>query len=216
MADPLVLIERDHPGEHDPAWLERVRGQASERIAAFVPPRYTEAVADNGDVQRWVQDVVSTAVHGQRGAVPSVRRGPSMLLLGPTGVGKTYQAYGALHALAVSGVQCSWIFTTAADLYARLRPRQGADTEIEFHRYADSPLLVLDDLGAAKASEWIEEINYRLINHRYEHLLPTLITSNVPASDLGAQLGERVKSRLTEMAERVAMVGQDRRSTPKE
>ena len=44
----------------------------------------------------------------------------------------------------------------------------------------------VDDLGAAKPSEWTEEINYRLVNHRYEHMLPTIFTSNVPARELGS------------------------------
>lgn len=211
MNEPIVLIERDHPGDYDGVWIEEVRRQAAERIATFVPPRFANAHADNADVQTWVRHVVDTTVTAQRGSVPSVRRGPSMVLLGPTGVGKTHQSYGALHALAASGVQCAWMFSTASDLYARLRPRHGVDSEAEFTRYANAPLLVLDDLGAAKESEWVEEINYRLINHRYEHILPTLITSNVPVSELGVQLGERVKSRLTEMAERVVMVGDDRR-----
>lgn len=211
MTEPIVRIERDHPGDHDPVWLDEIRQQAAARIADFVPPRYAQARADNAEVCTWVRGVVAHAVHHRRGAVPSVRRGPSLLLLGPTGVGKTHQAYGALHALSESGVQCAWMFTTAADLYARLRPRSGVDAEAEFRRYASANLLVLDDLGAAKGSEWVEEVNYRLINYRYEHMLPTLITTNVRPADLEQEIGKRVASRLLEMADRAAMVGHDRR-----
>jgi DNA replication protein DnaC len=85
------------------------------------------------------------------------------------------------------------------------------DSEEEFRRYATARLLVIDDLGAAKGSEWVEEINYRLINHRYEHKMPTLITSNLLPKELGAALGERVTSRLVEMADRVVIEGTDRR-----
>lgn len=209
--EPVSRIERDHPGDHDEVWLEEIRHRAAEQLAAHVPPRYADAYPDNPAVQGWVRTVVAEAVRRQRGALPSIRRGPSLILLGPTGVGKTYQAYGALHAIAESGVQCSWRFITAADLYAQLRPRHGVDAEKMFTSYADVSLLVVDDLGAAKASEWVEEVNYRLINHRYDHILPTLITSNVPAAQLKDHLGERVKSRLTEMADRVLMTGVDRR-----
>lgn len=213
MNTPIALVERDHPGNHDPVWLDEVRRRAAERTAAGIPTRYADANANQPDVCSWVRALVADAATQQRGAVPTVRTGPSLLLLGPTGVGKTHQAYGALHALAASGVQCGWIFTTAADLYARLRPRHGVDSEHEFNRYAATSLLLLDDLGAAKGSEWVEEINYRLINHRYEHMLPTLITSNVPAGELGATLGERVASRLVEMTSRAAMTGDDRRKS---
>lgn len=212
MTEPaIVSIERDHPGDHDEVWIAEARRQASLRIAEAVPDRYANAMADCSEVIEWIRALVAESVRAQRGQIATVRHGPSLLLLGPTGVGKTFQAYGALRALADSGVQCTWMFTTAADLYARLRPRHGIDSETEFRRHADAALLVIDDLGAAKGSEWVEEINYRVINHRYEHVLPTLITSNVPASQLGAQLGDRVASRLTEMTSRAVLTGVDRR-----
>lgn len=78
---------------------------------------------------------------------------------------------------------------------------------------ARCPLLLLDDLGAAKTSEWTEELTYRLINHRYEHMLPTLITTNLPTAELRTALGDRVASRLAEMTERVILTGPDRRRT---
>lgn len=212
MTEPaIVSIERDHPGDHDEVWIAEARRKAGERFAASVPDRYAEAVADCPEVVDWIRGLVAESVHAQRGQVATVRRGPSLLLLGPTGVGKTFQAYGALRALAGSGAQCTWMFTTAADLYARLRPRHAVDSEAEFRQYADAALLIVDDLGAAKGSEWVEEINYRLINHRYEHMLPTLITSNVPVSELAHALGDRAASRLAEMTTRAVLAGTDRR-----
>ena len=74
-------------------------------------------------------------------------------------------------------------------------------------------LLLLDDLGAAKSSEWVEEITYRLINRRYNLMLPTLITSNLRISDLRAYLGDRVASRLAQMTTRIAFETADRRRT---
>jgi len=85
------------------------------------------------------------------------------------------------------------------------------DSEDVFERHAKAPVLMLDDLGAAKDSSWVEEVNYRLINHRYEWMLPTLVTSNVPPRDLAGEVGERVASRLTEMATPVVLKGPDRR-----
>lgn len=72
-------------------------------------------------------------------------------------------------------------------------------------------MLLLDDLGAAKTSEWTAELTYRLINHRYEHLRPTLITTNLPTADLRTTLGDRIASRLAEMTQRVILTGPDRR-----
>lgn len=130
-----------------------------------------------------------------------------------TGTGKTHQAYGAIRSLLAAGVRLPWEAVTAADLYARLRPRPGFDSERDLQSLMRCPLLLLDDLGAAKSSEWTEELTYRLINHRYEHMRPTLITTNLPTDALRTALGDRVASRLSQMTERVVLEGDDRRRT---
>jgi DNA replication protein DnaC len=127
------------------------------------------------------------------------------------GAGKTHQAYGAVRQLVKTGVGVRWRATTAADLYADLRPRPGADSERELAAVSRCPLLIIDDLGAAKASEWVEEVTYRLINRRYNHMLPTLITTNLAIKDLRAYLGDRVTSRLAQMTTRVEFEPVDRR-----
>lgn len=182
--------------------------QGGERLAKLVPNRYRDARPTDPAVRAWVADVLARVSQPH---FPIIRKGPSLLLLGPTGTGKTHQAYGAVSALAQSGAAFSWTFVTAADAYARLRPRPRVDSEEEFLRLANVAVLILDDLGAAKATDWTEEVNYRLINHRYEHELTTLITSNVPVGQLKAGLGDRVASRLVEMATRAVLTGPDRR-----
>ncbi len=207
----------DYPdAEFDPHFVRENRHHALKRLEAGVPVHYAAAELTEPGVVAWLRALTDRVVAEMRHGVPQVRTGRSLLILGPTGTGKTHQAYAAVRALAHSGAHCRWQFTTAADAYARLRPRHRVDSEEEFARLSDTQLLVLDDLGAAKASEWTEEINYRLINHRYERDLPTLITSNVPPKDLAAALGERMTSRLAEMADRVVLRGDDRRRTQKE
>jgi len=212
MTDPTIPGAVLDDAEADPHWLTEHRERGARQVEERVPPRFADAVADHPVVAEWVRQLVD-CVREENRTVPRLFRGPSLMLVGSTGVGKSYQAYGAIRALAVSGVGVSWLYTTAADLYAALRPRHGVDSETVFSRYLSADLLVLDDFGAAKTSEWNEEVNYRLINHRYEQFKPTLITSNVPPKDLRAALGERVASRLAEMATRVVLKGADRRIT---
>lgn len=200
----------------DPHYVAQSLALSAERFAAVVPAQYADARVTVPEVARWVAELVAGA---QERANPNLgptlvkgSTGPSLLLLGPTGTGKTFEAWGAIRALTESGVRATrWEHTTAADLYARMRPRHGVDAEEVFEVHAHAPVLVLDDIGAAKASEWTEEVNYRLINHRYQHRLPTLITSNIPAAQLREDLGLRVASRLREMAYRVVLAGADRR-----
>lgn len=213
MSTPVVapvLLERDFPNPDRDPYYVRENVAIGETRVMQIPDRYRDAVVTDPGVIEWVRGVVAAAAGG-RTPNPVVVTGPSLLLLGPTGTGKTHQACGALRALSLSGVACRWQLATAADIYAELRPRHRVDSEKEFDRYAKAGLLVIDDLGAAKGSEWTEEINYRLVNYRYSHRLPTLITSNVPPKELAAALGERVSSRLVEMTTRVVLKGPDRR-----
>ncbi|WP_370410883.1 ATP-binding protein [Streptomyces fradiae] len=184
---------------------------ALEALSAGMPPRYRAAVADHPQVLAWVRTVAEAAVAPNQGARRQVTTGPSLLMAGVVGAGKTHQAYGAVRQLVQSGVGVRWRATTAADLYADLRPRPGADSERALAAVSRCPLLIIDDLGAAKASEWVEEVTYRLINRRYNYELPTLITTNLAIRDLRAHLGDRVASRLAQMTTRVEFEQVDRR-----
>jgi DNA replication protein DnaC len=208
-AEPAVLPE------DDPYTRQETLRLASEHADKHIPARYADAVADDPRILGWLQRVMNQAVADSVGRVhTAVKTGPSLLILGMTGVGKTHQAFGALRLLSQTGIRCAWQAVAAADMYARLRPRHGVDSEAVFRSLADAPLLLVDDLGAAKTSEWVEEVNYRLVNWRYERVLPTLFTSNVRPRELAGSLGERVASRLVEMAERVVLEGSDRRRVP--
>lgn len=182
-----------------------------DALSAGMPPRYQAAVADHPQVLAWVWEVAEAAVAPSSGARRQVATGPSLLMAGVVGAGKTHQAYGAVRLLVENEVGVRWRATTAADLYAGLRPRPGVDSERELAAFSRCPLLIIDDLGAAKASEWVEEVTYRLINRRYNHMLPTLITTNLAIKDLRAYLGDRVTSRLAQMTTRVEFEPVDRR-----
>ena len=203
------------PGPGD-AEREHWRRQAVAANASYlraIPGRYADAACDHPTVAAWVAELVATAEARPNPWVePVIRSGPSLLLAGVVGVGKTHQACGALRALLTSGVRCRGVLVTAADLYAEMRPRHGVDSEAVFWEYADAGVLALDDLGAAKGSEWTEEINYRLINHRYQRNLPTLVTTNRKPSELRDVFGARVMSRLAEMSRTVVLTGGDRRT----
>ncbi|MFC5646596.1 ATP-binding protein [Kitasatospora cinereorecta] len=182
-----------------------------QALIAGMPPRYRSAVAENPQVLGWVRQVADQAVAPSVGARRQVATGPSLLMAGVVGAGKTHEAYGAVRRLVQAGIGVRWRATTAADLYAELRPRSDTDAERVLVGYSRVPLLILDDLGAAKSSEFVEEQTYRLINRRYNHCLPTLITTNLPIGELRAYLGDRVASRLRQMTTRVEFEPVDRR-----
>lgn len=175
------------------------RAHAIDRLAQRIPRRY-QAITEDPRTTTWATAYATD---------PETTK--SLLIVGPTGTGKTHLAWTAIKAAVTTTGTTNWNAYTAADLYAHLRPHPGRDSEDAFQKIATTGLLLLDDLGAAKLTEWTEEVTYRLINHRYEQCLPGIFTSNVPPAQLRDALGERITSRLTEMSERVVLKGDDRR-----
>lgn len=203
----------DEPTPEEPGHPEYHRRQRAEfavsRWQTAVPHRYRNATAEHPAVQQWADH-----------AAQDLRDAGFLVLTGSIGTGKTHQAYGALRRIAEHGPHnFQMIATTAPDMYGLLRP-QGSDkgSEHELKRLCRIPLLLLDDLGTEKLSEWTEEATYRIVNYRYNESLPLLITTNLlvragetTAPDLVTRLGERLASRLSQTATVVKLTGPDRR-----
>lgn len=186
---------------YDLRTAEGVAARAAGVLRKRIPARYRQAEADDPGVTAWCGKLTA--------AEPGTA--PSLLITGPTGAGKTWQAYGAVKRLVTAGTVDRWDALTAADLFARLRPRDGGSGEADYERLARMPLLLLDDLGAAKDSEWTEEVTYRLVNHRSAWVLPTVFTTNLTVRNLKAAMSERVFSRLAE-CDTVSLKHADRRT----
>jgi DNA replication protein DnaC len=178
--------------------LDQVRTMAACDRA--FPRRYRDALPDQPDVVAWIDRTVTDPGDAT-----------SLLLLGGVGRGKTWQAYGALRAVLAERPSLQWQATAFADFAAALRPRPGVDSETEMDRYRGAGLLLLDDIGTAKGSEWVEEITYRLVSHRYDAMLPTIYATNFAPDQLRDALGDRIASRLAETCVRVVLDGPDRR-----
>lgn len=72
-------------------------------------------------------------------------------------------------------------------------------------------LLILDDIGAEKTTEFVAETLYLIVNDRYEKMRPIIFTSNLPIGELAAKVGDRTASRIVEMCDIVNLEGGDRR-----
>lgn len=134
-----------------------------------------------------------------------------LLFMGPPGTGKTHLA--AAVAIEQAKACRSVIFGTVPSILGRIKATfDGKETEWEVKSAIMScSLLVLDDLGKEKPSEWVEETLYEIVNARYVKGLPVIITTNVGLKAVEARYpwnGEAIVSRLFEMC-RGAQVGGD-------
>lgn len=171
-----------------------------------VPGVFAAARADSPEIAAWVR------LH-----LEDPTTDPMLLIAGMVGRGKTHQAYGALRDCVLGAARanrrCRWRFVTHPQLNDQTRPKPDNSHAWALDVYLEADLLVLDDLGAGKQSEWTGDALHRLVDHRWTNQLPTIFTTNVLPAQLTAAIDERVVSRLAS-ATVVVLSGPDRRRTP--
>lgn len=124
-----------------------------------------------------------------------------LVLCGPSGSGKTHLAVAIVRELVKSGRYgaASVRFVTASELLLEIRAsyRDTDSDEAEIaERYGSVPVLVLDDLGAEKVTDWSVATLYLIIDRRYREMRPTIVTSNLSVAQIGEALSPRIASRL--------------------
>lgn len=149
-------------------------------------------------------------------AFPAVDKG--LLLRGRHGVGKTHLAVAMLREIIASRGARGYFYETR-ELLKLVRDTfaTAGESEMDVLRpVLDADILVLDDLGAEKTSEWVQETLGLVVNTRYSERRPTIFTTNLDdtadttnPNSMYVQLGARTRSRLFEMCHWVDMEGPD-------
>jgi len=195
------------------------RGDLTKRLMADarIPPRFARAELDtfehDMDTQRAAWRKASAFVE----SFPVVERG--LLFYGRHGVGKTHLAIGILKACIRRKGARGFFFETR-ELLRLVRDtynRSVEETEMEvLQPLLGADLLVLDDLGAERTSDWVQETLGLVVNTRYNANRPTIFTSNLIDSPDNTdprtftfQLGARTRSRLIEMCDWIEIQGAD-------
>jgi DNA replication protein DnaC len=141
--------------------------------------------------------------------------GRGLYFCGDVGTGKTHLAVAVMNEL-ITRKRVPSLFVTVPELLDNIRgtyndPGRNLDEWMDAVKNAD--LLLLDDLGSERPTEWVQERLFVIVNHRYREALPTIFTSNIGPKDLAAQLGERTASRIISMCDWISLEGDDYRET---
>lgn len=162
-----------------------------------------------GEWKRWEHEMrIGTPEQDLTPAIPT----PG--LEGLPGRGKTHLlTVTAEYLIRRYKVECAyWPLGALLDL-VRNSYEKDAPPEVAgaWRRALDVPLLVLDDIGAERPTEWAQERLHMLVDHRYNHALPILLATNVPRDAWIELFGHRTASRLAGMVYCWEMSGNDLR-----
>lgn len=178
--------------------------------AASLGPRYAESMLHNFERRRGTEAAVRVAEE----FVESWHQRPAgLLFVSGNGRGKTRLAAAVINELYVrynvrgrACVVAEWL----EDVRAWYHRSEGPDPAVALR---DAPCLLLDDIGAEKVTEWVQEKLFLLVDYRYRYNLPTLFTTNLMLPALADLVGTRITSRIVGMARLVPMDTDDYRFT---
>ncbi len=212
------LVSTDGPDRVERCECWRESAAQSLLAAARIPPRYrgcsldTFVTYENPQLLRAVE-----RAHRFIEDFPVVDKG--LLLIGPPGIGKTHVAVSVLRQVVLEK-RARGLYYDTRSLLGTIRSTYNPVTrtsEVDVLRpVMDAELLVLDDLGAERLTDWVEEMMNVIVNTRYNNRRPTIFTSNyedIPDRDdmesLLVRVGFRMHSRLREMCEFLEYDGPD-------
>lgn len=128
------------------------------------------------------------------------KTGQSFMMLGTVGTGKTHLSIGV--ALEVMKNGNSAVFSSASKIFRAIKDtyhKGSHQKESEVMAiYTQCDLLIIDEVGVQRGSDFEKETFFDVINERYENMRPTIILSNLTIEEIKVFLGERVFDRLRE------------------
>jgi DNA replication protein DnaC len=231
-----LIPDEAHPGRTKATRCDCQQRLLNERLLrqARIPKRYEHCDFESFEHENGYSSLKPALMASRRFVEEYPLETTGLLLIGPIGVGKTHLAVSIMKQLMVKGIRC--LFYDYRELLKEIQNSYNPSvqaTELDvLAPVFEAEVLVLDELGAVKPSEWVWDTVSHILNTRYNEKKTTIITTNFPnlppAGDereraasngaakranrdetLGDRIGERMRSRLHEMCRIIDVQGED-------
>ena len=210
-------------------------GAAARIRRAHIPVGFASATLEGFRPAPHTSQALTAARTFAREFLPGMKScdTPGLLLTGSVGTGKTHLAVATLRAvIEEKGIDGQ--FVDVRELLDRLRSSYdegSSQSQAQILKpIMSADLVVIDELGAARPSDWVFETIELLIGGLYNRMAPVIVTTNLPnlaagaaafgnsyaratrPETLGDRIGTRMFSRLQQMCLAIEMVGPDWRA----
>jgi len=194
--------------------------------AAHIPPRYQHCTlqdykAADSETSKWIAKAEAQRILDDYLAID----GRGLVFTGAVGVGKTHLAVAILREL-IERYRAHGLFYQFGALLRQIQDSYNPVSQTSelkvLQPVFDAEVLVLDELGASKPTDWVRDTMMQIINARYNDKRLTIFTTNYldarkNEKDIGEILEDRIgtalRSRLYEMCKTVVIEGEDYRKT---
>lgn len=201
---------------------------------AYIPQRFKEKSFDNYKPSEKNEKVYKEVLNFARKFYDHYENGGWLLMKGRYGTGKTHLAIAIIKkaaywfasnyaekrtdypvdAIATKENLRPILFKNVTDLLQNIKKAYNhidVDEDQVMWKYQTKPLLVIDDLGAEKPSDWQQEKLYSILDYRYRELKPTVITTNYSMGELIDRVSQRVVERIQEASQKTGFRGESYR-----
>jgi DNA replication protein DnaC len=158
-----------------PAQYRSLRTKRLNEFLPAPPERYRDAKTEDPQIIAWASDGMKQ----------------SLIITGDYGTGKTHAAHAIARIARYKGkvarvVPLADLLQAVKDTFGDNSPDNITESEI-LSRCATLDLLILDDVGKERLTDWAEEWLWRLVNTRYNNELPIALTTNMTPAEMGGR-----------------------------
>ncbi len=212
---PRWKVMEEEFQKREEAERERERREHPERVMAeYIPKKFLskslESFAGSDPVKNLCIEYANGFIREKmcREGKPIIDKGlagypGSLLFSGKTGCGKTHLAVAIVRELVKRNAVYRVRFITAPEFLLEIRATfksgDGVTESDILDKYSKCELLILDDLGAEKVSDFTIQSLYLVIDRRNRDLRPTIVTTNLTLEEIETQIDARMASRLADM-----------------